>query len=567
VVHQAIRDIAQLCFQAGIRKFVISPGSRSAPLTLAVARHSGLETTVVPDERSAGFIALGMAQATGQPVGLICTSGTAAYNYAPAVAEAYFLQIPLLILTADRPPEWIGQLDGQTIFQQELFGKHVKAFYQLPDSFANLDQVWHVHRQVNEAISVTQSGVPGPVHLNVPFREPFYPVANTPWNYRELPPYEVWEGNNQLSAKHWQTLATDWERYNRKLIVAGQAWPDTNFTDNIGKLARIEKIPLLADLLSNLHSLDGAIRQHDSFLLNREAWADLQPDLLITYGNSVISKSVKQFLRAKPAVTHWHIQAEGLVADPFQSVKRIIRMQPAEFFMQLLNRHIRSVDQTQAQYRKKWFQLEEDARQRIPDWMQQDINWSELVAVYYLLQNIEENAVLHVANSTSVRYASWVGLPAKLRNLSLYANRGTSGIDGCTSTALGYAMCTQRPVYLITGDVAFFYDRNAFWGHRVPRNLKVILLNNHAGGIFRLINGPAQQAELEEFFETEQPLNAKHLAEESEIKYFYCENKDTFKNSLSDFIAYENTAILELRTDSKNNAEHFKNFKSLWDNA
>ena len=172
---QPIWNIAHICYKHGIENVIISPGSRSAPLTLAFARHENLNCKVVADERSAAFVALGIAQQTGKPVVLICTSGSAAYNYAPAIAEAYFQQIPLLVLTADRPPEWIDQLDGQTIRQNNIYGKHVKESYTLPVDLSHKDAIWHVGRIVSEAINLSKTYPFAPVHINAPFREPFYP--------------------------------------------------------------------------------------------------------------------------------------------------------------------------------------------------------------------------------------------------------------------------------------------------------------------------------------------------------------------------------------------------------
>ena len=557
-------DIAQLCFQAGVTQFVISPGSRSAPLTLAMARHTGIETLVAPDERSAAFIALGIALAKKQPVGLVCTSGSAGLNYAPAVAEAYFQQVPLLLLTADRPPEWIGQQDGQTIYQQELFGKHARYFAQLPDSYEHPDKIWQLHRQVNEALSVVNQQPQGPVHLNVPFREPFYPDKNAEWKYRELPLFESWKGERVLGNGYWKQLEDEWGRYQRKLIVVGQQRLNPELAANISKLARLEKIPVLADLLSNLHGLDGVIRHHDSFLFNKDLWNELQPDLLITIGDSVISKSTKQFLRAKPSTMHWHIQEEGLVADAFQQLKRVIGISPDSFFKQIVNRNIRAASEAQAQYRKLWFNQKERAREVLAGWMEQDKYWSEISAVYHLVKNLPDKATILGANSTAIRYLSWVGLPAKLKKVELLANRGTSGIDGCSSTALGYALAVDEPVYLLTGDVAFFYDRNAFWGHKLPTNLKIVLINNHAGGIFRLISGPAAQPELGAFFETEQPLTAELLCQEFGINYLPANNKEEYTHQLKKISEAETISLVEVFFDSAENASIFAQFKQLW---
>jgi 2-succinyl-5-enolpyruvyl-6-hydroxy-3-cyclohexene-1-carboxylate synthase len=175
LILQPIIDLASICAQKGVKNAILSPGSRCAPITLAFARHPDIQTRTISDERSAAFIALGMAQQLNMPVVLICTSGSAAYNYAPGVAEAFFQQIPLIVITADRPPEWIDQWDGQTIRQTEIYGKHVKGFFQFPDEYGHQDKVWHANRIVNEAINLSKEFPAGPVHINIPLREPFYP--------------------------------------------------------------------------------------------------------------------------------------------------------------------------------------------------------------------------------------------------------------------------------------------------------------------------------------------------------------------------------------------------------
>ncbi|MBC8082789.1 MAG: 2-succinyl-5-enolpyruvyl-6-hydroxy-3-cyclohexene-1-carboxylic-acid synthase, partial [Hymenobacter sp.] len=182
---QAIHNIAEICARHGITDVVLSPGSRSAPLTLAFARHPALTVRVVPDERAAAFIALGMAQAQRRVVVLVCTSGTAGLNYAPAVAEAYFQQIPLVIFTADRPPEWIDQLDGQTVRQHNLYGAHAKGAFEFPVDTSHADAKWHSARLINEAINLAQAAPAGPVQVNVPLREPFYPKAGEEIRYEQ----------------------------------------------------------------------------------------------------------------------------------------------------------------------------------------------------------------------------------------------------------------------------------------------------------------------------------------------------------------------------------------------
>jgi 2-succinyl-5-enolpyruvyl-6-hydroxy-3-cyclohexene-1-carboxylate synthase len=293
---QAVFNIAEICAQHGITDVVLSPGSRSAPLTLAFARHPAYrgKLRVVPDERAAAFIGLGLAQATRRPVVLVCTSGTAGLNYAPAVAEAFFQQIPLLVLTADRPPEWIDQLDGQTIRQRNLYGAHAKGTFDFPADTAHADAKWHAERVINEAINLTLAGPAGPVHVNVPLREPFYPKAGEEVTYEQavkiihddhsntiLPPAEILALRRQLRDA------------GRVLVVAGQQSENPTLTAALYEFAEARQVPVVADSIANVGDVP-AVRRQDIFLagLSQEQKADLRPDLLITFGQSLISKAL-----------------------------------------------------------------------------------------------------------------------------------------------------------------------------------------------------------------------------------------------------------------------------------
>ncbi|RYY09567.1 MAG: 2-succinyl-5-enolpyruvyl-6-hydroxy-3-cyclohexene-1-carboxylic-acid synthase, partial [Cytophagaceae bacterium] len=326
---QAVFNIAEICAQHGITDVILSPGSRSAPLTLAFARHPAYRgrLRVVPDERAAAFIGLGIAQATRRPVVLVCTSGTAGLNYAPAVAEAFFQQVPLLVLTADRPPEWIDQLDGQTIRQRDLYGAHAKGTFDFPADTAHADAKWHAERLINEAINLTRTFPAGPVQVNIPLREPFYPKAGEEMGYEPdvkiirddhsntiLPPAEILDLRRQL------------REAGRVLVVAGQQPESPTLTAALYEFAEARQVPVVADTIANLGDVP-AVRRQDIFLagLSKEDKAALRPDLLITFGQSLISKALKLFLRDAAPAQHWHLQPAGEVADTFRSLTRIVR--------------------------------------------------------------------------------------------------------------------------------------------------------------------------------------------------------------------------------------------------
>ncbi len=333
---QAIYNIAEICARHGITDVILSPGSRSAPLTLAFARHPGLQVRVVPDERAAAFIGLGLAQAQRRAVALVCTSGTAGLNYAPAVAEAFFQQIPLVIFTADRPPEWIDQLDGQTIRQRNLYGAHAKGEFEFPVDTAHADAKWHSARIVNEAINLAQAAPAGPVQVNVPLREPFYPKAGEEIGYeKEVKIIREVTGPAALSAAEAADLCGQLARAGRVLVVAGQGPADAAHAAALARFAAVYHAPVVGDVIANLNpDADKFVSKQDVLLaaLKTPLKNELRPDLLITCGLSLISKSLKVFLREAAPAQHWHVQAAGPVADTFRALTRVVRAEPTAFW-------------------------------------------------------------------------------------------------------------------------------------------------------------------------------------------------------------------------------------------
>ena len=577
---QAVYNIAEICARHGITDVVLSPGSRSAPLTLAFARHPDLTVRVVPDERAAAFIGLGIAQAQRRAVALVCTSGTAGLNYAPAVAEAFFQQIPLVIFTADRPPEWIDQLDGQTLRQHNLYGAHAKGAFEFPVETAHPDAKWFSARIINEAINLAQAAPAGPVQVNVPLREPFYPKAG------EVIRYE--QNVKIIREVPVQTSSIDSRLYNelkqagKMLVVVGQQPADARITAAVTKFAAVFGVPVVGDGIANIASpiplvqtgsaayypdsssllapAHQLVSHQDVFLAGMPTAAKqaLRPDLLITVGKSLISKSLKLFLREAAPAQHWHIQAAGPVADTFRSLTRIIRCEPEQFFSQWAPAQLSARETLQP-----WQQAEAKATAFLKAFFTPETVFNEFSVFGAVMSALLPHTALHLANSMAVRYANILGIPQG-RQIEVFANRGTSGIDGCTSTAVGAALAQpHRPVVLLTGDVAFFYDRNAFWHNYPLPNLRVVLFNNHGGGIFRIIDGPRQQPELEEFFETRQALTAENTARDFNLLYFPVSSFEELEAALPVFFAAEGgAAILEIFTDSKTNAAFFEEYRN-----
>ncbi len=556
MIIQPVVNIAEICARKGVENVVLSPGSRCAPLTIAFARHPKLKVRTVSDERAAAFIALGMALTTGKPTVLVCTSGTAALNYAPAVAEAFFQQVPLLILTADRPPEWIDQLDGQTIRQQNVYGQHIKQSYTFPSDFSHKDSIWHSERMVSEALNEAVAYPAGPVHINIPLREPFYPAPGEELEFStDVKIIEEEPANYTLSAAQVQQ---EFSNFNRILIVAGQQNHTLELLPIIERFAQKTSAVVVGDLISNLHELPQTIRHQDAILAcpETEKLGKLQPDLLITFGKSIISKALKLYLRKYKPAAHWHIQPAGHVADTYQSLTRIIRSTPEAFFESI------NAGNSDTNYSATWSEIENKASTFLRNYTS-EAELSELTVVSRVLEILPEKSNLHLANSMAVRYANVVGLDAG-KKVEVYANRGTSGIDGSNSTTVGCALTSPAITTLLTGDMAFFYDRNGLWHNYLPQNLRIVILNNHAGGIFRLIDGPKQQPELEEFFETKQALDAANTAKDFGINYTACHSLTDLQKALAAFFAADAGAgILEIFTDSKANAAAFAKYKQL----
>ncbi len=332
MIFEHIADLAQVFARKGGTNAIICPGSRNAPLTLTFSKHPNITCRSISDERSAAFIAMGMAKQSNKPVVLICTSGTASMNFAPAVAEAFFQKIPLLVLTADRPPEWIGQQDGQMIYQENLYGKHVKGSYLFPPNPTHPDELWHCNRISNEAINISENNPKGPVHINIPFREPFYPDADLKEEIsfnKETRIIEDIKLNQVMRLRDWNVLGKTINISKNILLIAGTLNVSWRFHKGIEQIP----FPIIADITSNLHRCTNAIVRHDSIMLNKHD--DLIPDLVISFGDMVLSKSLKQFLRKNKPAEHWHIQEGTDVMDTYQSVTKIIRTSPISFLSEL----------------------------------------------------------------------------------------------------------------------------------------------------------------------------------------------------------------------------------------
>lgn len=555
-----ILDIVAVCAVKGIQKAVISPGSRSAALTIAFEKHPDIEVIMVPDERSAGFIALGLAQQLKVPTVLVCTSGSAVLNYYPAVSEAYYQEIPLLILSADRPSEWIDQYDGQTIRQKSVFGSHVKRSFELSANPDNSEELWQTNRVINEAINESLNNTQGPVHINVPIREPFYPADFESLEFKEPRIINRIENDKSLSQESFKDLIGLWNKAERPLIIIGHLDPNPNLTKSLNDFREKTGVTIINDIIGNQHRINGAIMHHDAFLNpSNPSIQGLKPDLVISIGKSLISKNLKLFLRNNPPKHHWHIHESTRLNDSLQNLTHQINCSAPSFFEQFNEGEFKKVE---GSYAKVW--VIED--QKANHWLVQHTAGSntEFAGYKQVIKRLSDGSELHLANSMAVRYANIIGLESS-RNIAVFSNRGTSGIDGSNGTAVGSALASKNMVTLLTGDMAFLYDRNAFWHTKQLKNLRIVVFNNAGGGIFRMIPGPTDQPAYENIFETKHTLNAKSTANEFNMHYQAAFEIESFKKALENFFEPSSQCkVLEYFTDAAGNTESFNAFKKLF---
>lgn len=551
---ESIYTIAEICAKKGLKNFVLSPGSRCAPLTVAIVNHPELTSRTITDERSAAFVALGLSLETRKPVGLLCTSGTAALNYAPAIAEAFYQQIPLIILTADRPPEWVDQQDGQTIRQQNVYGSHVKKSFQLPTDHQTPDSTWHIHRTLSEAINIAESFPRGPVHINIPLREPFYPKSSNEIGYSAVRVIEKIQTQSSIEEQSLQQLLTLFDQSKKIAVLSGQNDVDTALSTALSEFSVYHKLPVWNEPISNLHCAN-SVQNIDIILSGEKDLEKLAPDLLITFGKSILSKSLKNFLRTHKPGYHWHIDPSGEGADTFQALTHIIPVEPVSFFRTFKGA---IKDET---WLNTWIEMDKKGNGFLNTFFHSLPEFSEFEAAYEVIKNIPPGSIIHLSNSMPVRYVNYLGSFISSDTV-VRANRGTSGIDGVVSTAVGSALATDKQVLLLTGDLAFFYDRNAFWNNYLPNNLRIVLLNNHGGGIFNMIDGPRNLKEAPEYFITRQNLRADKIANEFHLDYTYCNNLNALKAALPHFLASDgNSKILEIETSIEKNTLMFNLFK------
>lgn len=539
------QTITQLCLIKEIDHVVISPGSRNAPLTIGFTQNPGFKCYSVVDERCAAFVALGMAQELKRPVALVCTSGSALLNYYPAIAEAFYSDIPLVVLSADRPIELIDRGDGQTIRQDGVFANHILYSAQCHEGQEN--QLLN-ETQINIALN-TAIELHGPVHINLPFSEPLYNITED----MSVRPQHVPARTGPPAEIPMDWVVEQWMQADKKMVLCGVMEPGEVRTETLSRLLLDPSVLLLSETTSNLKS-DQIIPAIDQLIapLDEDGLAGLKPDLLITVGGMIVSKKIKAFLRKYKPSVHIHIDPKKAY-DTFFALEKHIRATPEAFFSALSSEHLAR----QSLYRDQWLNKRKHRLQGHDQYLK-SIPFSDMQAHHQIYSSINLNYKLQLANSTAIRYSQLFDLS---RISAVYCNRGTSGIDGSNSTALGMAMVSDSPVLLLTGDLSFFYDSNAFWVSNIPASFRVILINNSGGGIFRILPNAKQTAHFEEFFETGHNLKAASICQMYGLDYQWVDSAGALEDVLKEF--YDDVGkprLLEIDTSSCPNDEVLLNY-------
>ena len=498
-----VNILTTLLVAHGIRHAVVCPGSRNSPIVHNLNECPDITCYPVTDERSAGFYALGMTQALNEPVVVCVTSGTALLNLAPAVAEACYQHRPLVVISADRPPQWIDQLDGQTLPQPDALGRFVQKAVSLPDPHDE-EEHWYCNRLVNEALIIRHA----PVHINVPISEPLFD-----YSISELPAERKIELTEADASSITQSyIARMFMQAKRPMLISGQ--PMNPHLD--------EAVCLVGD--------------DESYV----------PDFVLYTGGSIVSKRVKRFLRK--AKETWAVNSTGEVNDTFQNLTHVIQGD-GEVMADLIRLNL---EQQPHPFVQRWEELLARVRQQAETY---EPAYSQMAAVKSLEAKVGDD-VVHYANSTAIRLAN---IYAKHY---VYCNRGVNGIDGSLSTAAGFSVVSDEKVFCVTGDLSFFYDSNALWNQNLKGNFRILLLNNGRGGIFNLLKGLDQSPARDKFVAAEHHTTAEGICQQNNVTYLKAENMEEMQQGIDTllYIESDRPVLLEVFTDASEDERVYKDY-------
>ncbi len=539
----------------GIEDAVVCPGSRNAPIVHNLNEHPGIRCHAVTDERSAGFYALGIALKTEKPVAVCVTSGSAVLNLAPAVGEAKYRHVPLIVISADRPPQWIGQLDGQTIDQSNALRSTVRKVVNLPEP-ATEEEEWYCHRLVAEALHTATCHDCGPVHINVPITEPLFDfctpslpnVKSIVFHHRGSSEAPVW------NYSPFNLQKPDAETDERTLIVIGQTRPNTIPLETLCSLAA--RFVVFAEPLSvdaPAFHFDEAIR-----LIPKDEIDLYRPHRIVYIGDTIVSKVARKFLRDSHAEVCMVTLDASEVCDPLMGITDIVECQTTDD----VNRFLLSIcndtplPRSQQEYIDRWDVLFTAADARTTAYSPV---YSQMEAVRLFEQTVESlNAPIHVhyANSNAVRLANIYA------NHYVWCNRGVNGIEGSLSTAAGFSLATDDEVAIVIGDLSFFYDQNALWNQELRGNLRILLINNSQGGIFRMLRGLDDSPAALPYISAEHHTTAEGICRQSGISYLTAHNSAELARAIPTLLAHKSTrpVLLEVFTDANTDTAAYKEY-------
>ncbi|NRD19955.1 2-succinyl-5-enolpyruvyl-6-hydroxy-3-cyclohexene-1-carboxylic-acid synthase [Winogradskyella eckloniae] len=565
------QTVTTLCKTHNVKHIVISPGSRNAPLNIGFTHDDFFKCYSIVDERCAAFFALGIAQQIKAPVAIVCTSGSALLNYYPAIAEAFYSNIPLVVLSADRPKHLIDIGDGQTIKQKNVFGEHVlynanlkldlkhseqgtteselpifKSLENKLERFLGLQKDIQTYNEseIHDALTISKLSL-GPVHINVPFDEPLYETTDA--LSINPKPFKIQNRVDKVDALEIKSLIDVWHSAKRKMILVGVMEPHAIEAQWIQEIADDDSIVVFTETTSNLNHKD-FFPGIDKMIapLEEDGFKALQPEVLLTFGGLIVSKKIKAFLRTYKPEHHWHVGLSK-ANDTFFCLDKHIKLRPNTFlesFLPLVTHHTKST------YKTTWLATRQKRRQ-LHDVYLQTLPFSDFTVFNTVIKSIPKQSVLQVGNSSAIRYTQLFKVP---KSIEVFCNRGTSGIDGSTSTAIGAAIVNEKQTTCITGDLSFFYDSNALWNNYIPNHFRIIVINNEGGGIFRILPGNKNTENFDTYFETKHHLTAKQLCEMYGFEYHSAKNQEELDTQLLGF--FEGTTqpkLLEIFTPSRTN--------------
>ncbi|MBI4570485.1 MAG: 2-succinyl-5-enolpyruvyl-6-hydroxy-3-cyclohexene-1-carboxylic-acid synthase [Chloroflexi bacterium] len=563
VLHAFVSAFVDELARSAVVHACVCPGSRSTPLALLLRKHPGIKVWMHLDERSAAFFALGMAKARRQPVAVVSTSGTAAVNFAPAVVEAYYARVPLIVLTADRPPELRDVGANQTIDQVRLYGSHVKWSVEMPLPESSEEAIRYARVLACRAAATARDGKPGPVHLNFPFREPLIPTgaqASRGARATRLPNVAVSEAPRRPAPAELAPLAAELRSRPRGLIVCGPQ-DDPSFPSAAVQLAERLGYPVLADPLSQVrcgpHRGPLVIDSYDAFLRDPELAQELAPDVVLRFGATPTSKALLQYLERHACSRQILVDGGDGWNDPDLVASDLLRADARSLCEALLAgvppaARERSLD-GRSDWLERWVRIGQGTRAALQERLAAEPGLSEPRVFSELAELLPDGATLFAGNSMPVRDLD-AFLPGGRRPLCFLANRGASGIDGVVSSALGVNAVSVGPLVLVIGDLSFYHDMNGLLAaNRYGLSATILLLNNDGGGIFSFLPQADNPEHFEELFGTPHGLDFRHVAELYGLDYRLIDGWETFRSAVRASIAAPAVTLLEVRTDRRAN--------------